>query len=102
MFGAGSREPAPCIVQAMRTALVTLLASLFLALSPATAGAATRSVSMDNSRTFHPAVITIARGDTVRWSVGSSAATSHDVKSDGPLSYFASPGGVGGIHPGHS
>ena len=76
--------------------------SLILALSPATAGAATRSVTMDNSRVFQPPVITIARGDTVRWSVASNANTTHDVSSTGVHHYFQSPGGQGGLHHGQS
>lgn len=79
-----------------------LLSAVLLALAPTTVEAATRLVSMDNSRVFHPAVITIARGETVKWIVESNANTSHDVKSDGPKLYFASPGGQSGIHPGGS
>jgi plastocyanin len=97
-----TRISAATRIAASRCVSGALLSAVLLGLAPAVAGAATRSITMDNSRVFNPAVITIARGDTVRWSVLASAHTSHDVKSDGPRSYFASPGGESGVHPGQS
>ncbi len=49
-----------------------------------------------------PPVLTIARGDTVQWSVASNANTTHDVSSTGVHNYFQSPGGQGGMHHGQS
>jgi plastocyanin len=77
-----------------RLATVVALVVSLACLAPASASAATTwSVTM-LGYDFYPAVVTIARGDQVKWR--NEDFSDHDVKSN--LSgYFKSPGGSGGL-----